>query len=254
MTVTPAITFANCILGQFLKPHVEKSRSIFPINKSPSLYSCDICLSPLPDSHLEIALCPYTSCPSKYHLTCLASRLEKSDSILPVNGPCRICGKEILWGDVVRGVFGRAGHIAQVNSDEEESGSDGSSEEANIASPTRRKRKVCGLVKLTGKPRSAPEASPKGKSQDKAKNTTSSKAKRKVAMKTSSRENQDVSTRHADQTDIEVHQIEELDQTPPQITKPEKSRRQPKKSNLVIPDSAGEESDVWVISSEDDRL
>src|SRR5205814_10010181 len=66
------------VLALYLTPHLEKSHSLLPETKDNSIHLCNICRSPLPQSHLEIALCPNESCESLFHLTCLGSQLEES--------------------------------------------------------------------------------------------------------------------------------------------------------------------------------
>src|SRR2546423_6743725 len=144
------------IVAEFLTPHLSKSESIFSTSRSNISISCDICHKPIPQNHLEISLCPHETCPSVTHLKCLASRLEKSKSILPSKGSCSICNKEILWGDVIRGVFGRAGRkdfipaeqdeVPESESDEEEE------EEVEAPPPRRRRSSPSELMNLTGKP------------------------------------------------------------------------------------------------------
>ena len=120
MTVSSCFKVLTFFLAQYLTPHLAKSHSLLPETKLNSIHSCDLCQTPLPQSHLEIALCPNESCASLFHLTCLASRFEERNSILPVKGRCPVCHKEILWGDVIRGVFGRSGRMESTNIEDED--------------------------------------------------------------------------------------------------------------------------------------
>jgi hypothetical protein len=235
--------------AQYLDPHLAKSHSLLPETKSNSIHSCDICQSPLPESHLEIALCPNESCASLFHLTCLASRIEESDSILPVKGSCPGCQKEIWWGDVIRGVFGRSGRMESINIDEDHDMDDTEVDEDDQDLPvTPRKKRVSGLVRLTGKPKT-PQKS------------TSKKSRAKKGKP----------------HEVEIVPATDDDATPKPNT-PRKPRGRPKKpktvtqttdtvnpdilqktdyekrstNSMMIPDSSGEAKDVWVISSDDE--
>ena len=177
------IDIKDCILlpllwligAHFLDPHLEKSHSLLPPSKSPSNFVCEICYKPLPTSHLEIALCPHEACPSIYHLTCLASRLETTNAILPVKGPCPKCSKQILWGDVIRGVFGRSARMDSAEVDDEELSSSEMEEdddEDEEVLTTRRKKRGSDLVRLTRKskePTKPKATTPQNKRQTKEK-------------------------------------------------------------------------------------
>jgi len=245
------IDISDCILlpllwligAHFLALHLEKSHSLLPPSKSPSTFLCEICYKPLPTSHLEIALCPHEACPSLYHLTCLASRLETTNSILPVKGPCPKCGKEILWGDVIRGVFGRSARMDSAEGEDEEltsSEMDEDDDEDEEVPKTRRKKRGSDLVRLTGKSKEPPK--PKATTPKKSKRQTK-KEKTVVIPASDGDDSEGIIQRH----------------TPPpprRRGRPKKTTPEPKivKKNAnsveMVPDSAGEERDVWIISSD----
>jgi hypothetical protein len=215
-------------------------------------------------SHLDIALCPHESCASLFHLTCLSSRLEQSDSILPVNGTCPVCQKEILWGDVIRGVFGRAGHMETNLQDDDSEETDDSDSEDDDKPIKPRKKRVSGPVRLTGKSKITPKTTPK---------TTPQKSRKKTANKTSVQQNIPLTNNEATPKPLRVRKQPVANPTNPlDIEDGSNTGRlkpsipaipghsQPKRPiasnqtapSLTIPDSAGEANDVWVISSDDD--
>jgi hypothetical protein len=169
-----------------------------------------------------------------------------------VKGSCPGCKKEILWGDVIRGVFGRAGQMEgnTVDDDIQESESEDDDEEDDIPI-TPRKKRVSGLVRLTGKPKTP---TPKKPRTTKGRNAKSVKESSNVVS--------------VDATD---------DEATPKPAAKRKPRGRPKKNAkivdsrteigvpgvsrrtedacgtlMMVPDSAGEANDVWVISSDDD--
>ena len=231
-----------------MKPHLEKSHSLLPETKPNSLHSCDICRSPLPTSHLEIALCPNESCVSLFHLTCLASNIEPNSSIVPVKGICPGCKKEIVWDDVIRGVFGRAGQMESSGMDDGiQEPEDEMDDEEDLISVTPRKKRVSGLVRLTGKPRTL----------------TPKKLRTKKGKLTKPRSG----IVSVNATDDERSQNPTPKRKPRGIPRRNKTivnsaseigavdiSRQTKdiEDGMTVPDSAGEARDVWVISSDDD--
>lgn len=213
------------------------------MSRTNSIHSCDICRSTLPQSHLEIALCPNESCASLFHLTCLASRFDDTNFILPVKGMCPSCQREISWGDVIRGVFGRSGQMESNNlEDDDVDDTDEDDDEDDEDVPTApRKKRVSGLVRLTGKPKTPQKSAPK-----KSRTTRGKTTKADVAEILASDDNA----------------------TPKPVTK-RKPRGRPKsiktkdvemqgrrtketESTTMVPDSAGEAKDVCIISSDDD--
>ena len=46
--------------------------------------------------------CYHQSCKMVAHTTCLASKLCESEHIIPINGPCPSCNKDLLWGELVK--------------------------------------------------------------------------------------------------------------------------------------------------------
>ena len=65
--------------------------------------TCRICFAAVP---LEQRLiCPHQSCCSVTHLICLAKKFLKNEpphQLLPVEGHCPACERNLLWGDLVR--------------------------------------------------------------------------------------------------------------------------------------------------------
>ena len=122
-----------------------------------------MCHSSLPQRHLEIALCPNESCASLYHLTCLASRFDDTDSILPVKGTCPGCRKDILWGDVIRGVFGLSGLMEPKNLDDYDhmEGMDDIEDEEEDGPRALRNEPVSGLLRSTVKQKGVQKTPPK---------------------------------------------------------------------------------------------
>ena len=63
--------------------------------------SCNVC--GLSVSQPERLSCLYPSCEAVSHVLCLAERFtEDTEEVIPVLGLCPTCGKEELWGDLVR--------------------------------------------------------------------------------------------------------------------------------------------------------
>ena len=222
--------------AQFFASHLEKSHSLLPASKPTSIYPCDICKCSLSKNHIDIALCPHESCASLFHLTCLATRLEGPDSILPIKGTCPVCQRNILWGDVIRGVFGRSGQMETVNPDEDElEDTQDEDEDDEAPAASRRRKRVSGLVTLTGKQKTPQKTTPK---------------KPRTPQKSSK-------TRTTGRA-MEIPASDEDESTPrppkprgrPKASKPQPSKLPERPAEgFVVPDSAGEERDVWVISS-----
>jgi hypothetical protein len=245
------------IVAEFLTPHLAKSQSIFTPCRSKVSISCDICHKSLPQNHIEIALCPHETCPSATHLKCLASRLEKSNSILPVKGSCPICNKEILWGDVIRGVFGRAGRMDFIPAEQDETPEFESDEEEEVEAPPprRRRSRPSGLINLTGKPKTQKIITPKrprgkGKQQNKGDTGEVTVVPASDEESTSKPVRQKQKSRRKTLEDLEVVDVSE-GAVSPKAQVPRKKAEKKQVEN-VIPDSAGEERDVWVISSDDE--
>ena len=239
----PAFFFsAYCGLALYLTPHLEKSHSLLPERKDNSIHLCDICRSPLPQSHLEIALCPNESCESLFHLTCLGSQLEESNSIVPVKGACPGCRREIQWGDVIRGLFGRAGKMESNNleDDDVDETSDEDQYDENDIPVTPRKKRVSGLVRLTGKPKTS------------QKSTT--KQPRMIKGKSSKPSPVEIVSSSDDDTTPRPAPHKPDGRIKPEMTERRERRPNSAKQNenvLIIPDSDGEAKDIWIISSDD---
>ena len=246
------IDINDCILltllwltgAHFLASHLEKSYSLLPPSQSLSTFICEICEKPLPTSHIEIALCPHEACVSLYHLTCLASHLETTQSILPVKGPCPKCDKEILWGDVIRGVFGRSARMDSAEIEDEDPSSseiDEDEDEDEEVPETRRKKRGSDLVRLTGK----------SEEPQKSKVTKPKKGKRQTKKET-------VVIPASDGDDSEGIIRPTTPPQPKRRGRPKKKIPEPKVVNKnansmeIVPDSAGEERDVWIISSDNE--
>ena len=237
------IPYERClIVAQFLTRHNAKSSTLLPKTRSNSAHACDICRTPLPASHLEIALCPRNSCTGLFHLTCLASQLADADSILPVKGNCPSCKKEILWGDVIRGVFGRAGQVEDTDGIDDDLADDEDEEdeeEEDIATTPKSK------------------ATSKGKRKPSHKGTTVS---RRQAGKGKSTEldvvydtDRETTPQPAKATRRTTKPKAKAATTNPTTNKSDVSKtKDTSESLLMIPDSASEANDVWVISSGED--
>jgi len=169
-----------------------------------------------------------------------------------VKGTCPGCKKEILWGDVIRGVFGRAGQMEGNSTEDdvhESQSEDDDDDDYDDIPITPRKKRVSGLVRLTGKPKTPTPGKPRA-----TKGTKGKSVKEAVAV---------------DATDDES--------TPKPAVKRKPRGKSKRKANMVdrtseigaqgvprwtedvdggtlmmVPDSAGEANDVWVISSDDD--
>ena len=46
--------------------------------------------------------CYHTACSLSAHSTCLAERVCPSPQLIPTVAPCPACGRELLWGELVR--------------------------------------------------------------------------------------------------------------------------------------------------------
>jgi hypothetical protein len=139
---------------------------------------------------------------------------------------------------VIRGVFGRSGQMETVNPDEDElDDTDDDDEDEETPATPRRKKRLSGLVTLTGKQKTPQKTTPK-------KAATKGKSVRRGMTSTAM-----------------VVPASDEEVTP----KPPKPRGRPKgaKSKVaaapakpvetfVVPDSAGEANDVWIISSDED--
>lgn len=134
---------------------------------------------------------------------------------------------------------------------DESTSEDGEDQEDNARAP--RKKRVSGLVRLTGKPKTPQKEAPKRKprtrkTQDDAAVPTESVVPAPPARKVRGRPKKNTNN-GVETTDASKEAVEEP------ISKPSKpANRRRKESILVIPDSAGEASDVWVVSSDDDAL
>lgn len=159
---------------------------------------------------------------------------------------------------MIRGVFGRAGRMAPINTeDDTESDSDDESDADVAPTRTRRKQRVSGLVRLTGKQSVDHEKPKDGETPEKAGRNSNSRRQRQGSRTKSSHGKVRESTKtSAGNNEIEIVDIEMPSLKPSaEASKHGKSSRSLlSKSDLVISDSAGEDSDVWVISSEDDCL
>lgn len=191
--------------------------------------------------------------------------------MLPINGQCPKCRKDIQWADVIRGVFARSGRMesGQVEDDElDESEMDEDEDEDEEEAPKpRRKDRGSDLVRLTGK----------SKISLKSKGTTS-KAKKQteknetlVIPASDGDESEDIlpptpqpkkrgppkknpKPPKPDKPDSRISPPLESKKRGRPKTSPEHNKPTHKKkpSKEVIPDSAGEERDVWIISSDDE--
>lgn len=65
--------------------------------------------------------CINRGCTLKAHSVCLANEFLRSepDSVLPIEGTCPCCGKQMLWGDLIRR-FNGALDVADASDDDEE--------------------------------------------------------------------------------------------------------------------------------------
>jgi AT hook motif len=191
--------------------------------------------------------------------------------MLPVKGQCPKCKKDIQWTDVIRGVFARSGRMesGQVEDDElDESELDEDEEEDEEEAPKpARKNRGSDLVRLTGKSKGSPKSkatTSKGKKQTKKNETL-------VIPASDGDESEDIlpstpqpKKRGRPKKNADPRKTDELESliSPPLESKkrgrpkksPEHSKPTHKKkpSKEAIPDSAGEERDVWIISSDDE--
>lgn len=69
---------------------------------------CSICLGKLKDPN-SVLKCIHVQCRAESHIICLASHFlgqNKTDEVelplIPVDGCCPSCSKEVLWGDLIR--------------------------------------------------------------------------------------------------------------------------------------------------------
>ena len=67
---------------------------------SPPVCLCIACYSLF---QVEVAIhCYHDRCSMSAHMTCLGPKLCESGHIVPISGPCSSCGRELLWGELVR--------------------------------------------------------------------------------------------------------------------------------------------------------
>jgi hypothetical protein len=230
------------IIAQFLTPHLEKSHTLLPESKSLASFSCHLCLSSLPENHLEIALCPHKPCASVFHLTCLASHLETTDAILPVKGTCPGCRKEILWGDVIRGVFGRSGRLETCIADDETDLSEDEDEDEDVNEYDENEKP--SLPKRTLSVQSTKNPTKQTKAASKPRATAKS-----------SKRNQTENVVMVPETDEEASPKRPIQRNNPRGRPQSKKPTEPRSTRQfsTVPASEPEPEDVWIISSDDNK-
>jgi len=167
---------------------------------------------------------------------------EESNSIVPVKGACPGCRREIQWGDVIRGLFGREGKMESNNleDDDVDETSDEDKYDENDIPVTPRKKRVSGLVRLTGKPKTS------------QKSTT--KQPRMIKGKSSKPSPVEIVSSSDDDTTPRPAPHKPDGRIKPEMTERRERRPNSAKQNenvLIIPDSDGEAKDIWIISSDD---
>ncbi|XP_038059653.1 structure-specific endonuclease subunit slx1-like isoform X2 [Patiria miniata] len=66
---------------------------------------CDVCSKRLQPDSTSTLSCVHPTCSMKAHMLCLAGqflRHSAGDFLLPVDGSCPLCKKNVLWGDLIR--------------------------------------------------------------------------------------------------------------------------------------------------------
>lgn len=86
-----------------MKHHVEKTRHLFLDSCQNSCVVCDKSLNQEED---KVLICPHDQCQMAAHLQCLAHHFlnqdTKTDCLLPVQGQCPSCERQLRWTDLVR--------------------------------------------------------------------------------------------------------------------------------------------------------
>lgn len=156
---------------------------------------------------------------------------------------------EVLWGDVIRGVFGRSGKMESTNIEEEDDIDDTEIDENDEDVPiTPRKKRVSELVQLTGKPKTLQKSTlkksraKKGKlDEDKIVPASDDDVTPKPTSPCKPRRPNKAKAVN-EPTDIVNLKMQ---------NRPNNLKKRSTNS-MIIPDSAGEAKDVWIISSDDE--
>ncbi|GAB1314504.1 Slx4p interacting protein [Madurella fahalii] len=85
-----------------IKDYVAKGQDVFAFERQGNCVVCREAMSP--EEGLQ-ALCTNAGCEGVGHLSCWSRHflaVREEDSILPVQGRCPKCDKEVLWGDMMK--------------------------------------------------------------------------------------------------------------------------------------------------------
>ena len=86
-----------------LKAHLEKSELLFSERRT---LECAICHAALQEWAQTTLICPYSSCQTASHMSCLAKAFlgvdASSDVFIPIAGKCPGCEGETSWIDLVK--------------------------------------------------------------------------------------------------------------------------------------------------------
>ncbi|KAL7270783.1 Slx4p interacting protein, partial [Rhizina undulata] len=98
------------ITNASMTPHLQKSQDL--LNPKISL-NCNLCRSPLPNTHSNTLVCPHAFCKHVSHIHCLAAEFLRQENegrnnqeddilVLPVHGNCPGCDGHTKWIDLVK--------------------------------------------------------------------------------------------------------------------------------------------------------
>lgn len=85
-------------------PNVQSRDEVISSRELEGILDCHICNETKQEtiSSMVFLRCYHQSCKMVAHTTCLASKLCESEHIIPINGPCPSCNKDLLWGELVK--------------------------------------------------------------------------------------------------------------------------------------------------------
>ena len=148
--------------------------------------------------------------------------------------------------------------VEHTESEDNDDDHDHDEEQVRPTPPRRRKRVSAGLIPLAGKTKSPKKSTPASRGKGKKTSKPDSNAKITVIPGSDEEEvtpkpvrQKKIQPRRKTLDDIEIVDVSEGVETP-KVRAPRKKIQQKKLVEKTIPDSAGEERDVWVISSDDE--